>query len=129
MLFQLDLTGASPEQIAASFWGSVDAPQPVREFAERLCAGVHAERDRIDRFVVDAAENWRIERMPVVDRNVLRIAIWELLHEPATPPAVVIDEAIEIAKRFGGGESGRFVNGVLDTVGRRLARGTPGGPP
>jgi N utilization substance protein B len=129
MLFQLDLTGATPGQIAASFWGSVDAPEPVREFAERLCAGVHAERDDVDRFIVDAAENWRIERMPVVDRNVLRIAIWELLHEAGTPQAVVIDEAIEIAKRFGGGESGRFVNGVLDAVRRRLARGAGGDPP
>jgi N utilization substance protein B len=120
MLFQLDLTGAAPGQIAASFWSSVEAPEPVRAFAERLCAGVHAERDAIDRFIADAAENWRIERMPVVDRNVLRIAIWELLHEADTPQPVVIDEAIEIAKRFGGGESGRFVNGVLDTVRRRL---------
>jgi N utilization substance protein B len=120
MLFQLDLTGAEPGQIAASFWSGVDAPEAVRRFAERLVAGVHDARGEIDEWIVGAAENWRIERMPVVDRNVLRIAIWEMLHEEDTPRAVVIDEAIEIAKRFGGGESGRFVNGVLDTVRRKL---------
>jgi len=125
MLFQLDLAGGSPDEVFEPFWEGQETDDEGRVFAERLVRGVTAEKARLDRTIAAAAENWRVERMAVVDRNVLRLAVYELMHEDDTPGAVVIDEAIEIAKRFGSEQSGSFINGVLDAVNRRLARGTP----
>jgi N utilization substance protein B len=120
MLFQIDLTAAVPEEVQQSYWAGREAPDPQRAFADRLVAGVRAVLADLDRRISGAAENWRLERMPVVDRNVLRIAVWELLHERSTPPAVVIDEAVEIARRYSSAASAAFVNGVLDAVRRGL---------
>jgi N utilization substance protein B len=116
VLFQLDLTGGDPDEVLQQFWSRQAAESDVREFAERLVHGVVDGRAQIDARIVEAAEHWRIERMGVVDRNVLRIAVYELASEEGTPPAVVIDESIEIAKRFGGAGSGGFINGVLDSI-------------
>ena len=119
LLFQIDLTGDPVVEALERFWTSLEADEEVRSFTERLVNGVLDEREAIDRRIVEAAEHWRIERMAVVDRNVLRLAVCELLsHE--NPPAVVIDEAIEIAKRFGSEESGGFINGILDTIRARV---------
>lgn len=123
MLFQIDLTAASPGEVFRTFWVDQTGEEDIRAFAERLVSGVCGERARLDAVIAGSAENWRIERMPVVDRNVLRISIYEMLFEPETPPLVSIDEAIEVAKRFGTGESGGFINGVLDDVRRRIERG------
>ena len=122
MLFQLDLAGGRPEEIFESFWEGQETDVEGREFAERLVNGVIGERERLDRTIAAAAENWRVERMAVVDRNVLRLAVYELSRDDETPAAVVIDEAVEIAKRFGSEQSGAFINGVLDAVRRRLPR-------
>jgi N utilization substance protein B len=120
MLFQVDLTDSAPHEVFPQFWSQhAEEPEHVA-FAERLVLGVVAERARFDRMIQEAAEHWRVERMAVVDRNVLRMALYELLHDRETPRAVVIDEAIEIAGRFGGADSGAFVNGILDAVRRRL---------
>jgi len=116
VLFQLDLTGGAPGEVLQQFWSRQDAEPDVREFAERLVHGVVDGRAQIDARIVEAAEHWRIERMGVVDRNVLRIAVYELGSADGTPEAVVIDESIEIAKRFGGEGSGGFINGVLDSI-------------
>lgn len=119
LLFQIDLTGTPAAEAQERFWAGLEADEAVRSFTERLVNEVLAEREAIDRRIVAAAEHWRIERMAVVDRNVLRLAVCELLwHE--TPPAVVIDEAIEIAKRFGSEESGGFINGILDSIRARI---------
>lgn len=123
MLFQIDLTGTTPPDVFGTFWTGQEAGEDVRAFAERLVLGVTGERRALDRAIAVSATNWRIERMAVVDRNVLRMAVFELLHEPPTPHAVVIDEAIEVAKKFGSEESGAFINGILDDVRRRLERG------
>lgn len=123
MLFELDLTGGEPAVTFASFWAGQSATPEELEFAERLVLGVYAERDALDGWITASAEHWRLERMAVVDRNVLRLGLWEMLHERETPLAVVIDEAIEIAKRYGGDESGAFVNGVLDALRRRVESG------
>lgn len=120
LLFQIDLTGDSVGDALERFWPSLEAEEGVRSFAERLVKGVLAEREAIDRQIVDAAEHWRIERMAVVDRNVLRLAVFEL-NAREDPPPVVIDEAIEVAKRFGSEESGGFINGILDTIRARVA--------
>ena len=123
MLFQLDLSGGSPAEVAGQFWNAREADPAEREFADRLVRGVREGQDRLDRWIVASASNWRLERMAVVDRNVLRLAVFEMLEEAETPPAVIIDEAVEVAKKFGGPDSGSFINGVLDSVQKRLAAG------
>ena len=115
VLFQIDLTGGTTSEVLERFWDGVEIDESGKEFTERLVHGVLAERDAIDRRVVRAAQRWKLARMPVVDRNVLRVAVYELL-SAESPPPVVIDEAIEVARRFGSGESAGFINGVLDTI-------------
>ena len=103
ILFQLDMTGDDAETGFDLHWRGREVDEATRAFAERVVRGAVADAVRIDVLIREASENWRLERMANVDRNVLRVAIYELLHESDTPPAVIIDEAIEIAKRFGGG--------------------------
>jgi N utilization substance protein B len=116
VLFQIDLTAGAAGEVLEQFWAGQETEPAVRAFTERLVHGVSQGREEIDARIVDAAENWRIERMGVVDRNVLRIAVFELGSEEGTPQAVVIDEAVEIAKRFGSERSGGFINGILDSI-------------
>jgi N utilization substance protein B len=129
LLFQLDLTGEQAQDVFPSFWTAQPSAFEIKEFAERLVLGVTARRRGLDRVLAGSSENWRIDRMAVVDRNVLRMAVYELFFEPDTPAAVVIDEAVEVAKRFGGDESGAFINGVLDAVRRLVERGEVVAPP
>ena len=91
-------------------------------FATTLATGVAGDVSEIDPIIVEAAENWRIERMNVLDRLILRLAIYEFLHEPETPAKVIINEALELARTFSTDDSVRFINGVLDAVRRRLTR-------
>jgi N utilization substance protein B len=88
--------------------------QEAFEYAQSLVRGTLENQERIDELIRSQADNWRLERMPAVDRNILRLAIFEMLHEQDTPKLVVLDEAIELAKKFGSEQSGRFVNGLLD---------------
>ncbi|HEY7214184.1 MAG TPA: transcription antitermination factor NusB [Thermoanaerobaculia bacterium] len=88
--------------------------QEAFEYAQNLVRGTLENQERIDELIRGQADNWRLERMPAVDRNILRLAIYEMLHEQDTPKLVVLDEAIELAKKFGSEQSGRFVNGLLD---------------
>jgi N utilization substance protein B len=114
LLYQHEHTGADLEVMQRNFdeWtGSTDG---VREFADFLLRGTLANLEKLDEELSLQTAHWRLERLAAVDRNILRLALFELAHVPDTPPAVVIDEAIEIAKKFGAEESGRFVNGVLD---------------
>ena len=121
MLFQIDIARQTPDEVFEHFWAEKTTPQEARNMAERLVRGTRARVMEIDRTLVESASNWRIERMAIVDRSILRLAIYEFLHEPDTPRIAVIDEAIELAKRFGGEESSEFVNGVLDAVRKKLA--------
>ena len=127
LLFQIDLTGSSPGEVFREFWINQETSTEVRSFSERLVNGVFARRVQLDRLIAGAAEHWRIERMAVVDRNVLRMAVYEMLHDPEIPDAVVIDEAIEVAKKYGSEESGSFINGILDSIRRRAP--DPPAPP
>jgi N utilization substance protein B len=95
------------------------------EFAQRLAYGVAERGAEIDALLAEASAHWKLPRMPVVDRNVLRVATFELLALPEVPASVAINEAIEIAKKFGGADSGAFVNGVLDAVARKVGRLEP----
>jgi N utilization substance protein B len=97
-----------------------ELPEGARAFAKELVCGTVAYRSELDRWLASHAEHWRLERMSVVDRNVLRLAAYEILHTE-TPTPVVIDEAVELARRFGGERSPAFVNGVLDALGRAAA--------
>ena len=106
MLFQVDLTGEPVEEVFRQFWRGQNAEAEVRSFAELLVRGVLDHREDLDVTVGKSAENWRVDRMAVVDRNVLRLAVYEILFHAETPPAVVIDEAMEVAKKYGGAESG-----------------------
>ena len=122
LLYQLDLRGgddAAPH--TAEFWAQHSAADDAtREYATALVNGAKAHRTKIDEVISQSAEHWDIERMSVVDRNILRLAVFELGWEREVPPKVAINEAIEIAKKFGTRESGRFINGVLDRVHREL---------
>ncbi len=126
MLFQHELSGATVEEMAIRFEDLEKAPPRAREFALSLVRGVMAHLVEIDEQVAKQAEHWRLERMAAVDRNILRVALYELMFTPETPPAVVIDEAVELAKRFGSEHSGPFVNGVLDGFFHRHAEATEG---
>lgn len=106
--------------VARHFWDDAEAPPEVRTFAERLARGTVEHREQIDPILVQSLEHWRLERLAIVDRNILRLAVYEFLHEPETPPIVVIDEAIEVARKFGGEDSWQFANGILDAVRKRL---------
>lgn len=97
-----------------------ELPAHVDPYAERLVRGVAAAQARIDELLGEAARDWEPERMPVVDRALLRLAVYELLAEPDVPAAVVIDEAVSLAGQFSTDDSGRFVNGVLATLASRL---------
>jgi N utilization substance protein B len=127
MLYQSEVGGTPMRDVVAQFWQQETVPEPVRRFAERLALGTVAALPEIDRLLREGIDNWRLERLGAVDRSVLRLAVHEFLHEPETPRIVIIDEAIELAKRFGGEESGQFVNGILDALRRRLERERPCG--
>ncbi|HET6921642.1 MAG TPA: transcription antitermination factor NusB [Anaeromyxobacteraceae bacterium] len=121
-LYQIDVASTDLEEALARFWRSFEpVEREVREMAEALVRGVAAHRRQIDEAIEAVSVNWRLDRMAKVDRNVLRLAVHELLHRPDVPMKVVIDEAIELAKKFGSESSGAFVNGVLD----RVASGLP----
>ena len=99
------------------------------EFADRLHHGVNEHRQGLDGLIGRFAPAWPVTQLPIVDRNILRIAIFELLHNPATPPKAAIDEAVELAKVFGSDSSARFVNGVLGSVMSSLESGDLAAPP
>lgn len=120
-LYRVELTGDVSPEALERLWQHFEAPIDARGFAIELVDGVLAGRDTIDALLAEAAENWRLARLSRVDLNVLRIAVHELLRrDERVPTSVVIDEAIEIARRYGGEESSRFVNGILDQVAGRL---------
>jgi transcription antitermination protein NusB len=113
--------GETPEQIK-DFWEFCPVKPNVREFAEPLIAGMVEHLDEIDERIRKYCENYNLDRISAVDRNVLRLAIYEMLFRDDIPPVVSINEAIELAKTFGGAESGKFVNGILDRVRKDLNR-------
>jgi N utilization substance protein B len=114
ILYQQELTSADIDQIILGFEDLQKAPPVARQFAEELARGVLLRREEIDQNLESQADNWRLVRMAIVDRNVLRLAMYELMFEGDVPAAVVIDEAVEIAKRFGSERSSQFINGLLD---------------
>jgi transcription antitermination protein NusB len=123
MLFQGDLGKQSPEQVTKLFWPSRDAvDDEVRGFAEDIYRIATTRQDEIDKLIEKHAQNWRIERMAVVDRNLLRSAVAEMLGYPNTPSAIIINESLEIGRTYAAPESVQFLNGVLDAIARELLK-------
>lgn len=126
MLYQCEVGRAGAVESIASYWPSRESddrlPDRLQNFANGLVRGTLDRRDEIDRLLSAHAQNWRVERMTVIDRLVLRMAVNEMLSEPATPSRVIINEAIELARSFSGDEAVGFVNGVLDAVRKELRR-------
>jgi N utilization substance protein B len=121
LLYELDVRGTGdPGEIADDFWRRRTVPDDVRVFADGMVRGTKSHQAKIDELIVRFAEHWDLDRMAVVDRNILRAGIFELLWAPAVPPKVAINEALEIAKKFSTEESTRFINGILDRVRREL---------
>lgn len=119
MLFQADLGKQTPDQVRSTFWKSGDAVDPAaRGFAEDLFRVAVERQEIIDELIAAHSQNWRLERMPAVDRNLLRMAVAEMLEFKGTPFPIVINEALEIARRFSAVESVNFLNGVLDSIAR-----------
>lgn len=128
MLYQWDLTREPMDRVAGLFWQVRSSTDETRAMAERLARGAQAQFEALDEEITRASDNWRFERIAAIDKNILRLAVYELMREPATPSSVVIDEAVELAKRFGEGGSPPFVNGVLDAIKARV-RGEAAGEP
>lgn len=127
MLFAADVAGTRTDELARTFWSELadgDLDQPARDFATRLALGTLAHLEEVDGRIRSRAENWRISRMALVDRNLLRLAVYEFLHE-ATPRTVTINEALEIARRFSTYEATQFINGILDAIKRDLDEESP----
>jgi N utilization substance protein B len=121
LLYELDVRGETdPGATADEFWRRHAVPEDVRTFADGLVRGTAAHRPKIDELIGRFAERWDLDRMAMVDRNILRAGIFELLWGQGTPPKVVINEALEIARKFSTEESTRFINGLLDRVRREL---------
>lgn len=119
MLFQHDLSGNDIAAVVTTFEELRKVKPDIRDFAVKLFEGTVGERDRIDSMIESQADNWRLSRMAVVDRNIIRMSVWEFLHQSDTPRLVVIDEAIEIGKKFGTQKSSQFINGILDGILKR----------
>ena len=119
MLFQWDMSRQDPAKLESKFWKSVKAAEKTREFANKLFEGAAKEASSLDEFISKHCENWRFERLAAIDRAILRLAIHEM-SSTDTPPKVVLNEAVELAKKFSSEESGAFVNGVLDSVHKSL---------
>jgi transcription antitermination protein NusB len=122
MLFQYDIARPRADELTSTYWDSFgeDMDDVPRDFSDNLALGAISHLDEIDNLIKKRAENWRIQRMAVVDRNILRLAIYEFLYESDTPKTVVINEALEIARRFSTFEATQFINGILDAIKRDL---------
>jgi N utilization substance protein B len=120
MLFQADIGKQNPEQVRKTFWDARDDAEPdTRGFAEDIFRVAGARLEEIDTLIEQHSANWRLSRMAAVDRNVLRMAVAELLGFPGTPAPIIINEALEIARRYSGPDAINFLNGVLDAIARQ----------
>src|SRR5256884_7318388 len=127
MLFAADVAGTRGDQLARTFWSELsdgELEPGAQEFATKLALGTIGHLDEVDERIKSRAEHWRISRMALVDRNLLRLAVYEFLHE-STPRTVTINEALEIARRFSSYEATQFINGILDAIKRDLDEESP----
>jgi len=114
ILYQMEVTDAPPSEAIRLYYECFDSPLELRPFCEDIVNGVYIHRREIDQLISSTSEHWRLERMSIVDRNILRLALFEMMHYRSIPPKVTLNEAIELGKMFGSSESGAFINGILD---------------
>jgi N utilization substance protein B len=122
MLYQIDASGVSAEQAIRTYWATLATGDAGQELADEIVRGWAEARDEIDRTIRAVSQHWRLERMSRVDRNILRLATYELMKMPDVPRRVTLNEAVELAKRFGSEGSPGFVNGVLDRIANDLSK-------
>ena len=122
MLYQLDLCGLDAAAVTRLYWDHLGVAAERDEFANELVVGCAKAQEQLDAKIRSVSKHWRLERMARVDRNIIRLATFELMHLPEIPRRVTLNEAVELAKRFGTGESSAFVNGVLDRIATAVGR-------
>lgn len=122
MLYGMDLSGADVEPAIERYWATLGTDEEPSDFANQLVRGCAADHEAIDEIIRRTSQHWRVERMATVDRNILRLATYELRSVPDVPRNVTLDEAVELAKRFGDVESPAFVNGVLDRIAHEIGK-------
>jgi transcription antitermination protein NusB len=122
MLFQLEASSVTPDQAVDLFWRTFEADPEGRPYADTVLRGVAENVSVLDARIAAASKNWRLERMSRVDRNLLRLGVYELMFRADVPRAVILDEAVELAKSYGTEESSSFVNGVLDRIANDIGR-------
>jgi N utilization substance protein B len=127
ILFSYDVARTSIDDLLATYWGEIaEGAEDVQVFANELAVGTISHLEEIDERIRIRTEHWRIPRMAIVDRNLLRMAVYEFLYQPSTPKTVAINEALEIARRFSTTEATQFINGILDAIKRDIeANPTP----
>jgi len=116
VLYQLDVSGTGPQEAVDLYWKNFDSPEETKQFALHLVEGTWSHREKIDQMIGEFSQNWTISRMSRVDRSILRMAVFELLHCPDIPPKVTLNEAIDLGKDYGSENSGAFINGILDAL-------------
>ena len=116
VLYQVDMAQSDLAEALRLFCEHFKAPESIRDFAFELARGAHEHQEEVDSLIKGFSENWRLERMPTVDRNILRLAIYELLYRPDIPAKVSINEAVDLGKKYGSEDSGSFINGILDRI-------------
>lgn len=122
ILYQMEMKEASPKDVFVPFWESEEASPEVKTFTNDLVDGIYRNKKEIDQLIEKHSIHWKLPRMAVVDRNVLRLGVYELLYLHDNPTSVVLDEAIEIAKKFGTGDSSAFINGILDNIAKEVRK-------
>jgi N utilization substance protein B len=125
VLYQVEMSGGDAAEVFNLFWQHFNPSPGLQEFSRRIVAGVCENREKIDAIIESFSEHWRLGRITIVDRNILRLAIFELLMCPDIPTKVVLNEAVELGKRFGSDQSGSFVNGILDSISHQISRPAP----
>ena len=129
VLYQLEIGQGVPQEALTVYFENFRPSEKTREFCQRLIEGISHHREKIDRLIEENAENWTLKRMAVVDRNILRLATFELMHCPDIPFKASLNEAIELAKKYGNEDSGAFINGILDKVHSLVGFSSPNSPP
>lgn len=122
VLYQIEMQAAEPKAVFDLFWRSEEVQEDIRSFSTGLVDGVYRNRSEIDQLIEKHSHHWRLPRMAVVDRNILRLGVYELLYLHDIPTSVILNEAVELAKKFGTEDSGAFINGILDRVAKETRK-------
>jgi N utilization substance protein B len=125
VLFQIDVSQVDVDEAVELFWNNFEAPENVREFSTHLIKGTHSQLIEIDELIKSCSENWSLDRMSKVDKNILRLAVFELVYCNDIPPKVTLNEAIDLGKYYGSENSGSFINGILDALYTKLLQEDP----